>query len=118
MLVTEPSASAARMLANRVAREMGGGKVGDRVGLVLESKGRTTVNLSEETVIVFTTEGTALHMAGKLLASGGEEGGIDGDLPPVSDFGLIMVDEVHERGVQCDALLGMLKEALKVRPVD
>ena len=94
--VTQPRRVAAMTLAQRVAEEMDsklGGLVGYRV--------RFEERLSEKTKIKFVTDGMLLR-----------EAIIDPDL---SKYGIVVVDEAHERSVASDVLLSLLKDIAKRR---
>ncbi|KAI0034301.1 P-loop containing nucleoside triphosphate hydrolase protein [Vararia minispora EC-137] len=104
---TEPRRISALSLAQRVSRELGDvpGVVGTANSLVgysirLESK------ISRNTMLAYVTNGIALRM----FESGGDgEGGFD-------EVTHVIVDEVHERGIESDFLLLGLKTLLLQRP--
>lgn len=83
-------------LANRVAQERGE-LVGDTVGYVVRFLERMTA----ETKIKFMTEGILLR---ELLAD-----------PLLTQYGVIIVDEAHERNMLTDMVLGLLKKILRKR---
>lgn len=95
--VSQPRRIAASGLADRVAEEIGNG-LGNRVGFQVRFENRTNSN----TIIKFATEGIFLQEAH--------------DDPLFSRYSVIMLDEVHERSVNMDILLGLVKLALKKRP--
>lgn len=102
IIVTEPRRISAISLAQRVSAELGDppGVMGSKSSLVgysirLESK------VSSSTRLTFMTNGIAL----RLLESGTALDGITH----------IVVDEVHERSIESDFLLIVLRELLKVR---
>ncbi|XP_043069212.1 probable ATP-dependent RNA helicase DHX35 [Drosophila bipectinata] len=94
--ITEPRRVSTITLANRVAQERGE-LVGDSVGYVVRFQERMT----PETKIKFMTEGILLR---ELL----------GD-PLLTQYGVIIVDEAHERNMLTDMVLGLLKKILKKR---
>ena len=83
-------------LAQRVAEEMGT-KLGASVGYRVRFEER----LSDKTKIKFVTDGMLLR-----------EAIIDPDL---SKYGIVIVDEAHERSVASDVLLSLLKDIAKRR---
>lgn len=110
IIVTEPRRISAISLAQRVSAELGEapGSLGGNSSLVgysirLESK------TSPNTRLAFVTNGIALRML-----EGGSEGGSKGTA--FDEVTHIVVDEVHERSIESDFLLIILKELLKVRP--
>ncbi|XP_017860271.1 PREDICTED: probable ATP-dependent RNA helicase DHX35 [Drosophila arizonae] len=94
--VTEPRRVSAVTLANRVAQERGE-LVGDTVGYVVRFLERT----SQDTHIKYMTEGILLR---ELLAD-----------PLLTQYGVIIVDEAHERNMLTDMVLGLLKKILRKR---
>ncbi|CAK5072992.1 unnamed protein product [Meloidogyne enterolobii] len=90
--VTQPRRVAAKTLAERVAREMGT-KVGQLVGY----KFRFENNCGNDTRILYQTEGILLREAQH-----------DARL---KRYSTIIVDEVHERTINMDVLLYILKQA-------
>ncbi|CAJ1329850.1 unnamed protein product, partial [Effrenium voratum] len=95
ILVTQPRRLAAVSLARRVAAErLDSGQVGHQI--------RFDSNLSAKTRILFVTEGILLRR----LESDQE----------ASDFEVIVVDEVHERHLVVDFVLGILREVAQRRP--
>jgi len=97
VLVSEPRRIAARLAATRVAEERGG-RVGAEVGYRVRLEDKT----SAATRLVFATEALVLR---QLLDRG--------DLPGVS---AVVLDEIHERSADLDALLGLLVAARERRP--
>jgi len=93
--ITQPRRVAAITLAQRVAQEMGSllGKdtPASKVGYAV----RFDNNTSPSTKIKFVTEGTLLQ---EMLRD-----------PWLSQYSCIIVDEVHERGVNVDLILGFLR---------
>ncbi|EDW04269.1 probable ATP-dependent RNA helicase DHX35 isoform X1 [Drosophila grimshawi] len=94
--ITEPRRVATLTLANRVAEERGE-LIGATVGYVVRFMERFTA----ETHIKFMTEGILLR---ELLAD-----------PLLTQYGVIIVDEAHERNMLTDLLLGLLKKILRKR---
>lgn len=94
--ITEPRRVSTVTLANRVAQERGE-LVGDTVGYVVRFLERT----SNDTHIKFMTEGILLR---ELLAD-----------PLLTQYGVIIVDEAHERNMLTDMVLGLLKKILRKR---
>ncbi|KAF4556272.1 Helicase associated domain (HA2)-containing protein 3 [Elsinoe fawcettii] len=96
--VTQPRRVAATSLAKRVATEMRSplGKTPKaRVGYSV----RFDSNVGRDNEIVYVTEGMLLM---ELLRD-----------PGLTQYGVVVVDEVHERGVDVDLLLGFLKGLVK-----
>ncbi len=89
VLVVEPRRVACRSLATRVA-SLEGTPLGDGVGYVV----RDDVRARPDTPIRFVTPGIALRWAAR-------PGGLDA--------ATVVLDEFHERGLELDLLLGLLK---------
>ena len=96
--VTQPRRVAAVTLAQRVAEELGAGKVGGEVGYSVRFEDRT----SAQTRVKFLTDGMLLR-----------EAMADNEL---SQYSAIVLDEAHERSVHTDVLLGLLRGVLRRRP--
>ena len=94
--VTQPRRVAARTLAMRVALEMNT-KVGHKVGY----KYRFDSEMSKDTQILYLTEGMVLREA------------LNG--ARLRNYSLVILDEVHERTINTDVLLYVLKQAQKER---
>lgn len=90
VVVLQPRRIAARMLAVRVAQEMGTA-VGEAVGFRMRFENRT----SEMTRIVFMTEGTLFRQ-------------VLGD-PTLKGIGAVVFDEFHERTIHTDVLLSLTR---------
>ncbi|KAI9335726.1 Asp-Glu-Ala-Asp/His box polypeptide 57 [Obelidium mucronatum] len=103
ILVTQPRRISAIGLADRVSSERGE-TMGNSVGyhIRLENK------MSDATRILFCTTGILLRR----LEEGPDGEGVDGGIDDVSH---IIVDEVHERSLDSDFLLMVLKDLLEVR---
>lgn len=96
IVVTQPRRVAARAAARRLA-ELDGSPLGGRVGYTV----RGDRQAGPDTWIEFVTPGILLR---RLLADPGLEG-----------TGAVVLDEVHERGLETDLLLGMLAEVRELR---
>lgn len=94
--VTEPRRIAARSVAEFSAR-LAGVTLGKEIGYQIRHDDRTSVG----TMLTYMTEGI-------LLREMQED-------PDLSRYEVIVVDEAHERGINCDFLLALLKELLKRR---
>ncbi len=98
VLVLQPRRLAARMLAERVATELGG-KLGETVGFVT----RFERSLSSQTRLLFVTEGILTRM---LL-----------DAKELDGYEAIVFDEFHERSINADLGLAMARDLQqKCRP--
>ncbi|MCZ2404551.1 DEAD/DEAH box helicase [Paenarthrobacter sp. Z7-10] len=96
IVVTQPRRVAARSAARRLAA-LDGSLLGVRVGYTVRGERQT----GPTTLIEFVTPGILLR---RLLADPGLEG-VDA----------VVLDEVHERGLETDLLLGMLGEVRQLR---
>jgi ATP-dependent helicase HrpB len=90
IVVLEPRRLATRLVAQRVASEMG-----CRTGELVGYQTRHDSQIGRATRLRFITEGLFL----RLLQSDGRLGGI----------GAVILDEFHERSLACDTALAMLK---------
>lgn len=95
--VTEPRRIAAISLARFVASEFGV-TLGNEVGYHVRFDKKT----SEKTAIKFLTDGMLLR---EIM-----------DDPMLGRYSVIMLDEAHERNVNIDLLLGLLKRLIAKRP--
>jgi len=95
IVCTQPRKIAAQMLAKRVAKEVGSENT---VGYTVRFDDTTT----RSTKIVYVTEGILLREA--TLSD-----------PLLSRYSIVMVDEAHERSLNSDALLGILKKIRRKR---
>ncbi|BEJ01119.1 hypothetical protein CcaverHIS631_0509760 [Cutaneotrichosporon cavernicola] len=104
IFVTEPRRISAISLAQRVSVELGEspGAMGNASSLVGYSI-RLEAKMSPSTRLAFVTNGIALRML---------EGGSGSSFDEVTH---IVVDEVHERSIESDFLLIVLKQLLEVR---
>lgn len=94
-LVVEPRRVACRSLAQRVA-ELAGEPLGGAVGYQVRDEKRA----ANETRILFATPGIVLRLFDELLSS----------------FDTVVLDELHERGLETDLLLALLKHRLDKDP--
>lgn len=96
VVVTQPRRVAARAAARRLAA-LDGSPVGDRVGYTVRGERKA----GPRTLVEFVTPGILLR---RLL-----------DDPGLETTGAVILDEVHERGLETDLLLGMLSEVRQLR---
>ncbi|PNS21410.1 hypothetical protein CAC42_1189 [Sphaceloma murrayae] len=92
--VTQPRRVAATSLAKRVATELRS-PLGKAPGAKVGYSVRFDANIGRDNEIVYLTEGMLLM---ELLRD-----------PGLTAYGIVVVDEVHERGVEVDLLLGFLR---------
>ncbi|KAG8844850.1 hypothetical protein FRB96_002810 [Tulasnella sp. 330] len=109
VFVTEPRRISAVTLAQRVSRELGdhAGAVGTMASLVGYSI-RLESNTCRNTRLTFCTNGIALRM---LEAGSGRAG----KGTAFDDITHIVIDEVHERSIESDFLMIVLKSLLEQR---
>jgi ATP-dependent RNA helicase DHX57 len=105
ILCTQPRRISALGLADRVAEERGS-KAGNEVGYIIRGDSKVKRGTTK---ITFMTTGVLLR---RLQTSGGSEDDIAAALADVSH---VFIDEVHERAVDADFLLVLLKSVLKKR---
>ena len=96
IVVTQPRRVAARSAARRLAA-LDGSQLGERVGYTVRGERRA----GSGTLVEFVTPGILLS---RLLTDPGLDG-VDA----------VILDEVHERGLETDLLLGMLTEVRQLR---
>ncbi|MFJ5958548.1 ATP-dependent helicase HrpB [Paenarthrobacter sp. NPDC092416] len=96
VVVTQPRRVAARSAARRLA-SLDGSRLGGRVGYTVRGDSKT----GPDTIVEFVTPGILLR---RLLA----DPGLDG-------VHAVILDEVHERGLETDLLVGMLAEVRELR---
>ena len=96
IVVTQPRRVAARAAARRLA-DLDGSRVGERVGYTVRGERQA----GPGTLVEFVTPGIMLR---RLL-----------DDPALETVGAVVLDEVHERGLETDLLLGMLGEVRQLR---
>jgi ATP-dependent RNA helicase DHX57 len=102
IIVTQPRRVAATSLANRVAMERD-----EKVGAVVGYQIRLDSKISKQTRITFMTIGILLR---KLLFSLGTQE------IPLSDISHLLIDEIHERDVDTDFCLTILRLVLQRNP--
>ena len=98
MCITQPRRVAAISLATRVSTELGEESVGGTVGYRV----RFDESCSEQTSMLFLTDGMLVREA---VLDGGS----------FAKYSVVILDEVHERSLHTDILLGLLSEAVKRR---
>ncbi|MEE2523010.1 ATP-dependent helicase HrpB [Pseudarthrobacter sp. J75] len=96
VVVTQPRRVAARAAARRLA-SLDGSAVGGRVGFTVRGERQA----GPGTVVEFVTPGILLR---RLLAD-----------PGLEDTAAVVLDEVHERGLETDLLIGLLGEVRQLR---
>ncbi|GAB3267724.1 ATP-dependent helicase HrpB [Sinomonas notoginsengisoli] len=96
VVVTQPRRVAVRAAAKRLAA-LDGTPVGQRAGYTVRAERAA----GPETLVEFVTPGVLLR---RLLAD-----------PGLEDTAAVVLDEVHERGLETDMLLGMLAEVRELR---
>ena len=99
VVCTQPRRIAAQTLAQRVTEEVGDPKVGGTIGYSV----RFDQQISEDTAVLYMTDGMLLREA--QLQD-----------PLLARYSVVMVDEAHERNLNTDALLGLLKMIRRKRP--
>ncbi|CAM0875960.1 unnamed protein product [Alopecurus aequalis] len=97
--VTQPRRVAAVSVSRRVAQELGV-SLGDEVGYAIRFEDRT----SEKTSIKYLTDGVLLRES---LSN-----------PELKQYSVIILDEAHERSLNTDILLGLMKRLIKHRASD
>ncbi|KAI9663432.1 MAG: hypothetical protein M1829_006070 [Trizodia sp. TS-e1964] len=105
IICTQPRRISALGLADRVSEERCS-VVGREVGYAIRGESRQTPG---RTRITFVTTGVLLR---RLQTSGGSS---DDVVTALADVSHVFVDEVHERSLDTDFLLALLKEVLKRR---
>lgn len=101
---TQPRRISALGLADRVSEERCS-PVGSEVGYIIRGESKTTVN----TKITFVTTGVLLR---RLQTSGGSS---DDVVASLADISHVIIDEVHERSLDTDFLLVLLRDVLRKR---
>ncbi|XP_057811120.1 probable pre-mRNA-splicing factor ATP-dependent RNA helicase DEAH4 [Salvia miltiorrhiza] len=94
--VTQPRRVAAVTVSRRVSEELNV-RLGDEVGYAIRFEDRT----SEKTIIKYLTDGVLLRES---LSN-----------PELSQYSVIILDEAHERSLNTDVLLGLMKRLIKLR---
>ncbi|KAI9711806.1 MAG: hypothetical protein M1820_001951 [Bogoriella megaspora] len=105
IICTQPRRISALGLADRVANERCS-KVGDEVGYSIRGESRITPGTTR---ITFVTTGVLLR---RLQTSGGHTNDV---LHALADVSHVVVDEVHERSLDTDFLLILLRDVLSKR---
>ncbi|CAK7207319.1 Putative ATP-dependent RNA helicase ucp12 [Sporothrix eucalyptigena] len=109
IMVTQPRRISALGLADRVSEERCS-SLGDEVGYVI--RGESKINsggIAARTRITFVTTGVLLR---RLQVSGGR---IEDVVSSLADVSHIVIDEVHERSLDTDFLLCILRDVLRAR---
>jgi ATP-dependent RNA helicase DHX57 len=104
IIVTQPRRISALGLADRVAEERCS-QVGQEVGYAIRGENRQ----SDQTRITFVTTGVLLR---RLQVSGGR---IEDVIASLTDVSHVVIDEVHERSLDTDFLLTIIREAMRMR---
>lgn len=104
MLVTQPRRISALGLADRVAEERCV-RVGQEVGYAIRGESRQ----SRDTRITFMTTGILLR---RLQTSGGR---VEDVVASLADVSHVIVDEVHERSLDTDFLLNLIREVMRIK---
>ncbi|KAI5679347.1 hypothetical protein M9H77_10297 [Catharanthus roseus] len=94
--VTQPRRVAAVTVSRRVSQELGV-NLGEEVGYAIRFEDRT----SEKTHIKYLTDGVLLRES---LSN-----------PELSQYSVIILDEAHERSLNTDILMGLMKRLIKFR---
>ncbi|XP_057751575.1 probable pre-mRNA-splicing factor ATP-dependent RNA helicase DEAH4 isoform X2 [Arachis stenosperma] len=94
--VTQPRRVAAVTVARRVAQELGV-QLGEEVGYAIRFEDRT----SHRTRIKYLTDGVLLRES---LVN-----------PELNEYSVIILDEAHERSLNTDILMGLMKRLAKIR---
>lgn len=105
IICTQPRRISALGLADRVAEERCG-KIGEEVGYIIRGESKHKVGTTK---ICFVTTGVLLR---RLQTSGGKAGDLVASLADISH---VVVDEVHERSLDTDILLILLRDILGQR---
>ncbi|KAI9843922.1 MAG: hypothetical protein M1838_002404 [Thelocarpon superellum] len=105
IICTQPRRISALGLADRVSDERCT-PVGDEVGFIIRGESKQTPG---RTKITFVTTGVLLR---RLQTSGGSS---DDVVAALADVSHVVVDEVHERSLDTDFLLVLLRDALRRR---
>ncbi|KAL6924638.1 hypothetical protein FSST1_001912 [Fusarium sambucinum] len=102
MIVTQPRRISALGLADRVAEERCS-RVGEEVGYAIRGESKR----SKDTRITFVTTGVLLR---RLQTSGGR---VEDVVASLADVSHVVIDEVHERSLDTDFLLNLIREVMK-----
>ncbi|KAK7413438.1 putative ATP-dependent RNA helicase ucp12 [Neonectria punicea] len=104
IIVTQPRRISALGLADRVAEERCM-RVGDEVGYAIRGESRR----SKDTRITFVTTGVLLR---RLQTAGGR---VDDVVASLADVSHVVIDEVHERSLDTDFLLNLIREVMSTK---
>ncbi|KAH6892142.1 P-loop containing nucleoside triphosphate hydrolase protein [Thelonectria olida] len=104
IIVTQPRRISALGLADRVAEERCV-RVGEEIGYAIRGEHRR----SKDTRITFVTTGVLLR---RLQTSGGR---VEDVVASLADVSHVVIDEVHERSLDTDFLLNLIREVLRER---
>ncbi|GAB7339314.1 hypothetical protein MBLNU457_5963t1 [Dothideomycetes sp. NU457] len=105
IICTQPRRISALGLADRVAEERCG-RVGGEVGYIIRGESKQTQG---ESRITFVTTGVLLR---RLQTSGGKPRDV---IDALADVSHVVIDEVHERSLDTDFLMVLLRDVLKAR---
>ncbi|WPG99513.1 Hypothetical protein R9X50_00232800 [Acrodontium crateriforme] len=105
IICTQPRRISALGLADRVSDERCG-RVGDEVGYAIRGESKQKAGTTK---ITFVTTGILLR---RLQTSGGSA---DDVVKSLADVSHVVIDEVHERSLDTDFLLVLLRDVLKKR---
>ena len=105
IICTQPRRISALGLADRVADERCS-RVGDEIGYTIRGESKQTPGVTK---ITFVTTGVLLR---RLQTSGGKA---DDVVAALADVSHVVVDEVHERSLDTDFLLVLLRQILRTR---
>lgn len=105
IICTQPRRISALGLADRVADERSS-QVGDEIGYTIRGESKQKPGVTK---ITFVTTGVLLR---RLQTSGG---GADDVIAALADVSHVVVDEVHERSLDTDFLLVLLRQILRKR---
>ncbi|KAH1250653.1 putative pre-mRNA-splicing factor ATP-dependent RNA helicase DEAH4 [Glycine max] len=97
--ITQPRRVAAVSVARRVAHELGV-QLGEEVGYAIRFEDRT----SHSTRIKYLTDGVLLRES---LAN-----------PELNEYSVIILDEAHERSLNTDILMGLMRRLVNIRSSD
>lgn len=104
IIVTQPRRISALGLADRVAEERCS-RVGEEVGYAIRGESRR----SKDTRITFVTTGVLLR---RLQTSGGR---VEDVVASLADVSHVVIDEVHERSLDTDFLLNLIREVMRAK---
>jgi HrpA-like RNA helicase len=111
VLCTQPRKLAATTLAQRVAEEFSASHPDSAEMLKRKVSSRHT----DEAQIRFCTE-SALITSMSDWSRSIEEGNARPELDPLTNVGVVIIDEAHERNISTDVLIGLLKSQAKQWP--